>query len=241
MEGTAHPKSRHACGRVAPWSARPRNAVPGNLGVVAGRRYYSPGIGRWSSRDPAEERRGGTNLHAFVRNAVTVRCDYLGMWPWTGCCNGLPYNRITHCCCRNVVASRLPVPTGVFSCKEPGLGGHRWLQIGGWAAGFYPSGSMWLSRGAVEIPDHHASTDPASDPRCEPVKRNPCHTDFSAFRLQVKLKALADSIECPYPSSSPSCGLIYTFPTYTCENYAFALAQHATVAASGGGKCTVAP
>ena len=29
---------------------------PGNTGVVAGRRYYSPGLGRWISRDPIGER-----------------------------------------------------------------------------------------------------------------------------------------------------------------------------------------
>ena len=79
MEGTAHPKSRHACGRVAPWSARPRNAVPGNLGVVAGRRYYSPGLGRWTSRDPIGED-GGINLQAFVRNSALGSFDAVGLY-----------------------------------------------------------------------------------------------------------------------------------------------------------------
>jgi len=38
--------------RSAPWSLGPKTAVPGDAGVVAGHRFYSPGLGRWASRDP---------------------------------------------------------------------------------------------------------------------------------------------------------------------------------------------
>ncbi len=42
-----------------------------------GRRYYSPDLGRWLTRDPIGED-GGVNLYAFCRNNGVNRCDYLG-------------------------------------------------------------------------------------------------------------------------------------------------------------------
>jgi RHS repeat-associated protein len=44
-----------------------------------GRRYYSPEMGRWTNRDPAEES-GGLNLQAFCGNATTTGTDPLGLW-----------------------------------------------------------------------------------------------------------------------------------------------------------------
>jgi RHS repeat-associated protein len=46
--------------------------------IYYGRRYYSPTLGRFISRDPKEEM-GGLNLYAFVRNNPVNRWDYLGM------------------------------------------------------------------------------------------------------------------------------------------------------------------
>jgi RHS repeat-associated protein len=43
-----------------------------------GRRYYSPTLGRFLSRDPIEEA-GGVNLYAFVRNAPPNAVDALGL------------------------------------------------------------------------------------------------------------------------------------------------------------------
>ncbi len=44
-----------------------------------GFRYFSPKLGRWVSRDPADEA-GGINLYAFVlNNSVNLR-DFLGRW-----------------------------------------------------------------------------------------------------------------------------------------------------------------
>ncbi len=43
-----------------------------------GYRYYSPRVGRWLNRDPVGES-GGLNLVAYVRNAVTVLMDALGL------------------------------------------------------------------------------------------------------------------------------------------------------------------
>ena len=58
-----------------------RNFKPSNadfLGVISGRRYYSPVLGRWISRDPIGER-GGVNLHCFVWNSAIQTFDHLGM------------------------------------------------------------------------------------------------------------------------------------------------------------------
>jgi len=43
-----------------------------------GYRYYSPGTGRWLSRDPMGEW-GGVNLHGIVSNSPIDRWDYLGL------------------------------------------------------------------------------------------------------------------------------------------------------------------
>ena len=40
-------------------------------------RHYSPDLGRFLSRDPIEEK-GGRNLYAFVKNAITQKYDVLG-------------------------------------------------------------------------------------------------------------------------------------------------------------------
>ena len=45
-----------------------------------GRRFYSPELGRWLSRDPIGER-GGLNLHAFVSNRCVGTIDRLGKSP----------------------------------------------------------------------------------------------------------------------------------------------------------------
>ena len=45
---------------------------------VAGSRYYSPGMGRWVSRDPVGEV-GGWNLQAFCANSPTLHVDAIGL------------------------------------------------------------------------------------------------------------------------------------------------------------------
>lgn len=40
--------------------------------------YYSPDTGRWTTRDPLEEK-GGVNLHAFCENDPVNSCDILGL------------------------------------------------------------------------------------------------------------------------------------------------------------------
>lgn len=49
-----------------------------------GYRYYNYYAGRWSSRDPIEER-GGINLYGFVGNDGVNKVDYLGMLTLSQC------------------------------------------------------------------------------------------------------------------------------------------------------------
>jgi len=52
--------------------------IPCSRTRVSGRRYYSPGQGRFLGRDPKGEA-GGLNLYGFVANNPVNRWDYLGM------------------------------------------------------------------------------------------------------------------------------------------------------------------
>jgi RHS repeat-associated protein len=55
----------------------PVNAPRGVYTATSGLRYYSPGAGRWLSRDPIEES-GGSNLYAFVSNNSVNSYDPYG-------------------------------------------------------------------------------------------------------------------------------------------------------------------
>jgi RHS repeat-associated protein len=52
---------------------------------VAGSRYYSPGLGRWASRDPIGEE-GGVNQFACLDNSPLMQVDALGLAPCCCCC-----------------------------------------------------------------------------------------------------------------------------------------------------------
>ena len=78
MEGTRHQKPRQAWKPSTPRSLGSWNVRPANIGVVAGRRYYSPGLGRWTSRDPIGER-GGANSFGFVAGDPCDRVDSIGL------------------------------------------------------------------------------------------------------------------------------------------------------------------
>jgi RHS repeat-associated protein len=56
-----------------------------------GYRSYNASTGRWSSRDPIQER-GGQNMYAFVGNDAVRRHDYLGMTVHLSPLNGRVYN-----------------------------------------------------------------------------------------------------------------------------------------------------
>jgi hypothetical protein len=106
--------------RGTAWSLGRRNVRPANVGVVAGRRYYSPGLGRWVSRDPLGEhggvltrgsrRRGeatdttpaGPAGHPtpgdflFADNSPAVQVDVLGLC--AQCSGGRPQGVGSTCC-----------------------------------------------------------------------------------------------------------------------------------------------
>jgi len=64
---------RHFC------RTRPKKLKRGHfLGVIPGLRYYSPGLGRWVSRDPIGER-GGVSLYCAMANDALSRADCLGL------------------------------------------------------------------------------------------------------------------------------------------------------------------
>jgi RHS repeat-associated protein len=55
-----------------------KTQFPGDRSVVSGLRYYSPGTGRWLSRDPIEEE-GGDALYAFTQNDPVNFFDLFGL------------------------------------------------------------------------------------------------------------------------------------------------------------------
>jgi integrase/recombinase XerD len=57
---------------------RPKNRRSRPRVTYYGYRYYDPQTGRWSSRDPIEEK-GGVNLYGFIGNNGTNRYDVLGL------------------------------------------------------------------------------------------------------------------------------------------------------------------
>jgi RHS repeat-associated protein len=72
---------RHGGARVpGPYFGSPKTADPRPNTVVSGRRYYSPGQGRFLGRDPKEEK-GGLNVYGFTRNNPINLWDVLGMEP----------------------------------------------------------------------------------------------------------------------------------------------------------------
>ncbi len=55
-----------------------KNEVPQFFTVEAGRRFYSPELGRWLNRDPIGEN-GGMNLQCFIKNRPCLSLDLLGL------------------------------------------------------------------------------------------------------------------------------------------------------------------
>ena len=54
-----------------------KTAYPRFNGCESGFRFFSPGIGRWASRDPIGER-GGLNLFSICENNSVQKCDRTG-------------------------------------------------------------------------------------------------------------------------------------------------------------------
>jgi len=56
----------------------PQKRLPPITGATVGRRSYSPGMGRWMSRDPIEEQ-GGINLYRFLAGHPAYAVDPIGL------------------------------------------------------------------------------------------------------------------------------------------------------------------
>ena len=74
-----------------------KNEVPEFFTVNSGRRFYSPELGRWLSRDPIGEW-GGANVFEFVENNGISRRDVLGLKVEV-------WSRKANVCCGGVAAS----------------------------------------------------------------------------------------------------------------------------------------
>ena len=77
----AHPAPERAVSRTLSRARKPRpeNAWLPIWTVGIGHRFYSPGLGRWMSRDPLGEGIFSAGLYAAARNALCCRFDYLGL------------------------------------------------------------------------------------------------------------------------------------------------------------------
>ena len=64
--------------QVASSGRKEKTAYRGVSGLVSGRRYFSPEIGRWGNRDPIGEN-GGMNLCGVVGNGTINSVDVLGL------------------------------------------------------------------------------------------------------------------------------------------------------------------
>ena len=133
-----------------------------------GYRWYDPNLQRWLNRDPIREqgfligRLGGTprdeqNLYLFVNNSPYNILDPLGL---------------------------KSKPSGVKICREPGLGGHVWLEYPGGSVGFYPGdGGIWPGGpGTIVSPDPHAQD---KNRKCKEGHIPDC-TDKTCFQDCIK-------------------------------------------------------
>ncbi len=204
-------------------------------GVISGLRYYSPELGRWVNRDPIEED-GGLNIYGFVGNSAFDYFDILGL---VTCCGNQPYETDTHCCCCDgevvedggddcKTQQKEPKATGVQECKR---GIHKYIKIGGWSVGLYPSGSIWGSKGAVQAGDSGGS--------CKDIKLSPCDYDFEKLKQTIKERGNQDVALCPRPpvGGNPSCPITYHLTGYNCGHYVGTLLSLGKSAAEN--KCTM--
>ncbi len=141
------PKSRNPQSEKVLTSKKPKATI---FLSVSGRRYYSPELGRWISRDPIGEK-GGVNILAFTGNSPINRIDVLGKWfgnkkracknaggSWQKkakkcCCGGKKFDPNSNCCSSSSeLVDHCDASTGVKVCyRKSGLIWHAYLQTGG--------------------------------------------------------------------------------------------------------------
>ena len=79
MEGTRQRKLQAWRTRATGRPRRPGTPARRTPVQVAGLRYYSPGLGRWTNRDPIGEMNWDAGLHGYLRNAPSGSVDLLGL------------------------------------------------------------------------------------------------------------------------------------------------------------------
>ena len=177
--------------------------------------------GRWTNRDPIEEK-GGNNLYGFLRNDSINKWDKLGLFfggcsgpkPEKFCCENPPqiYDKKTHCCCKEgkVVDNDSTNESGLVKNEEIDSGISRWKiefprNSQGTPVHYYLT---WLGYGSdgsaesnrnndwkVEVPANYFQILP--DGRIFaigeeiPVKLNPCKYDFKKVHQCLSRKAEA--------------------------------------------------
>ena len=191
--------------------ATPKTHTPGSRVKNLGYRYFQPETGRWLSRDPIGEV-GGRNLYSLGGNRPVDRVDAFGLWPWSGCCNGVKFNTFKQCCCDHGVPVKngngcdliddKKVDTGIKQCAArgrglPGILWHAWLELDGNPVGFWPDppGHMSTSPGKIHDPDEGPKLHPNYS--CSMVKLSPCKYDISKFRACLKTVIAADKLAPP--------------------------------------------
>ena len=244
MKGTTHQRTRAPRNRGTAWDLgsrkrdtartwKPKRSLPATGLQVAGYRFYSPELGRWASRDPAFEA-GGENLYSYAENSPTLKTDPLGMLPWCGRCNGQAFDKLTHCCCRGHVTSRVSIPSGVRICHRwvgafkgpiPGFVPHTWVEWPGGSAGYSQnSGTPYVSS-----PEDAGMYVDNPGKSCHDVLVMPCEVDIS--NLWDSLRSLAG-----YYQRHPPPGYILGFRD--CRWFALKLVDEAKYADRSRG-CTV--
>ena len=183
-------------------------------------RYYSPVLGRWTSRDPIGEE-GGGNLYVLVYNNPVHHIDVFGLfqWPHRGYCAGKSYNRFTSCCCCNGEKVR----NGGSECKKQDCNdyrdtgikqcfilpiinsskyGHAYITIDGKSWGFWPGKNPFGGIGLI-------GRDPYEGKGiCIPVVISPCSHNREKFRSSVR-----NFIE----NARKNQNLRYFYPIYACN------------------------
>lgn len=109
--------------------------------------FYSPQLGRWTTRDPKEEK-GGPNLYGFVKNNAIKNIDPLGedIYLYTGNNSGNPINDNLH--------QTVAVDTWSDGCpsRKTGVRGFSFGYIGQWGWN-WPDGT-WLGREGFTLPGY---------------------------------------------------------------------------------------
>jgi hypothetical protein len=151
-------------------------------------------------RDPVSED-GGAHLYGFVVMSPVNSVDYLGMWtwPWSGCCGGRSFNRLTQCCLDGAVHGRWETRTSdIRSCRGSIDGSsvhHFWIELGpSYGLGFATEGSIFGSWGKVrddvrtgyvrraESTDWLGDFTDITKKFCRVVSYRPCATDIERMK-----------------------------------------------------------